>query len=67
LPAAVDRKDWMRQMRTASQAGSIRRAPNRVNRLVFEKKQLIFKRRVLPFFCGEFFLQCERLCEVYSS
>ena len=41
LPAAVDRKKRMRQMRAAAQTRLVRCATDGVNRIVFEKQQFV--------------------------
>ena len=41
LAPAVDRKERMRQMRRAPQTRLVRRAADRVNRLVLQQEQLV--------------------------
>jgi hypothetical protein len=56
LAAAVDWKQWMREMGRAEQTRLVRRAPDCVNRFVFQKKQLICQRRIRLFLRKNFFL-----------
>src|SRR5215469_12779667 len=78
LPATIDRKKWMWQMRRAEftiptwsgpcggQTGSIRSAADSVNRFMLEQKQLVLHRGVVPFSGDDFFLQRQRVRESHS-
>src|SRR6267378_4836301 len=57
LAAAINRKKRMRQMRRVHQARLVRRPANRVNRLMFEQKQLVDSVSILPLFRDQFFLE----------
>src|SRR6202171_4169757 len=67
LAAAINRKKRMRQMRRIHQARLVRRPADRVNRLMFEQKQLVAGVSILPLFRDQFFLERERFSEIHAA
>src|SRR5260370_25159501 len=64
VPAAVDRKKWMRQMRSAQQTRFVRRAPDGVNRFVLEQEHLIGRIAIFSLSHNNVFLERKRVGEI---
>src|SRR5712692_10959133 len=59
LAAAVDRKKWMRQMRSAQQTRFVRRAPDGVNRFVLEQEHFVGRIAIFALSRNNVFLERE--------
>src|SRR5207245_4791993 len=63
LAAAVDRKKWMRQMRSAQLTRFVRRAPDGVNRFVLEQEHFVGSSAIFALSRNNVFLERKRVSE----
>src|SRR5438067_1377874 len=67
LAPAINWEQRMRQVRSAEEAGLVRRAANCVNRLMFEKKQFVSGGSIGALFREDFFLQGQRIRKIHAA
>src|SRR5262249_22666321 len=67
LSTTIDRKERMRQMRCAQQAGAVRGPADGINRFVFEQKQFVLQSTVVSLLRDDSLLHCKGMREIHSA